>query len=246
MPPQPKRNFQTIDYKRIPRLHPEEDVFDHPLESSDDPAFKQETAMRKADLQEESPAQVLTVEPSLHAIRRAIQELESGRLDELIIANLISLDRNSAEFRQEYVRLRALSLTRPRALPSSWSEAHTMAIINNEIGNEEETYWNSPWNVNSLWDLWRFFGPGLTLLTAIQLFCSFKLATLLRKLEILPGNLSFTVTSFIIALLFLIINMLILNGCKGQDHQKFVPRLLGIGIVSSVIAIMSFLLVKVI
>ncbi len=235
-----------------PRQDVEQDVFDQPLQSIDDFLLSRDTPIKIASPANESSVHVLPLEAPPHAIRRAIQELESGSLDELLVHKLLSLERDSAEFRQEYVRLRAASMMRPRASFSPSIEGgagtrrETIAIAGKTKAQitQEEINFKSPWSVNTLRDLWVFFGPWLTFLIALQLYYSFQLAMLFGKQKMLHGDLPFNMSALIIVLVSLFISSFVLKGCKGQDYHNFIPRLLSIGIVSAVIAITSYFLPK--
>ena len=179
-----------------------------------------------------------------HLIRRAITEFENGILNELLLHKLLHLDRDSAEFRQEYVRLRVESLLMPRtSSESSYEMAAIFGSAKEQIMTEGQHFKN-PWLVNTLGDLWLFFGPFLSILIALQLFSSFKLAALLKTHVIQHGNISLITATLIIASVSLFTTTLVLYGCRGQDYRKFFPRLLAIGVVSAVIAFASFFLQK--
>jgi hypothetical protein len=88
----------------------------------------------------------------------------------------------------------------------------------------------------------------LTLVIVLQLVFSLKLSALLGKLHIplhIPlGNFPSSMIALIIASLSLYTSYLVLNGCKGREYNQCSPRLVGIGVVSAVLAVFTFLLVK--
>lgn len=92
------------------------------LEALDDFDFSLDEPKKSAFIANESSVKVLPVEAPQHIIRRAIRDLESGSLDELLVHRLIGLDRESAEFRQKYIDLRVESLMRPRSSFSPCTE----------------------------------------------------------------------------------------------------------------------------
>lgn len=244
MPSNSKKKFRAVRSTGRPKQYEAEEEFDQPIEATGDSELPLKESKNIYPIANDSSVFVLPMEPPLHAIRRAIRELESGSLDELVINKLISLDRKSAEFREEYVRIRALSLVRPRPSAPSFNESYIIMGGAEEQSLQEEISYQNPWSVNSLWDLWRFFGPSLTLVIVLQLVFSLKLSALLGKLHIPPGNFPSSMIALIIASLSLYTSYLVLNGCKGREYNQCSPRLVGIGVVSAVLAVFTFLLVK--
>jgi hypothetical protein len=194
--------------------------------------------------EQESYSHVLPVGPPLHLIRRATKEFESGLLDEILIHKLLPLNRESPEFRQEYVRLRVQSLLRPRASSEPWFEMVGIASNTVEQVMPEEDNSKNPWSVDTHKDLWIFFGPWLSVLFIIQLFYSFELGALYKTHVLLDGNIPLNITTLIIALVSMFTSYFVLFRCRGQHYKKFIPRLLGLGIASTAIAAASFLLLK--
>lgn len=179
-----------------------------------------------------------------HLIRRAITEFENGILNELLLHKLLHLDRNTPEFRQEYIRLRVESLLMPRTSSESASDiAAIFGSVRQPMMAEAQQFKN-PWLVQTLGDLWLFFAPFLTILIALQLLYSIKLGPLIKTHVALLGNVSAHMTSVILALASLFTTILVLYGCRGQDYRTFFPRLFAIGAVSAVIALASFVLPK--
>lgn len=179
-----------------------------------------------------------------HLIRRAITEFENGILNELLLHKLLHLDRNTPEFRQEYIRLRVESLLIPRASSESASDmAAIFGSVRQPIMAEAQQFKN-PWLVQTLGDMWLFFAPFLTILIALQLFYSIKLGPLIKTHVALLGNVSSHMTNVILALASVFTTLLVLYGCRGQDYRTFFPRLFAIGAVSAVIALASFVLPK--
>lgn len=223
------------------------------LEALDDFDFSLDEPKKSAFIANESSVKVLPVEAPQHIIRRAIKDLESGSLDELLVHRLIGLDRESAEFRQKYINLRVESLMRPR---SSFSPC-TELVVNSDRETTsftskakprivpQEVNYKSPWAVNTLGDLWSFFGPWLTFIFALELYSSYQLGSMFESQEILHGNFPINIGTLIIALVSLATSVLFLMRCKGQDYKNFIPRLAGIGIVSALISIASHLLLDV-
>jgi hypothetical protein len=177
-------------------------------------------------------------------IKRAIKEFESGMLDEYLVHKLLPLNRESPEFRQEYIKLRVESLLRPRASSDPWSISFANPENTKKLITPEVHDFKNPLIVKNFVDLWGLFGPWLTVLVGLQLFCSFQLGELLIKYEIVHGNIPYNRVILTIELVLLITSSLVLFGCRGQYYKKFVPRLLGIGTACGVMAIVSFLLLK--
>jgi hypothetical protein len=247
MPSNSNKKFRAVRSTGRPKQYEVEEEFDQSIEAMGDSELPpQESKNIYPIAANDSSVFVLPMEPPLHAIRRAIRELESGSLDELVINKLISLDRKSAEFREEYVRIRALSLVRPRPSSQSYNENYIImgGAEAQSLEEQEEISYQNPWSVNSLWDLWRFFGPSLTLVIVLQLVFSLKFVALLRKLDIPVGNFPSGMIALIIASLSLYTSYLVLNGCKGREYNQFSPRIVGIGVVSAVLAVFTVLLIK--
>ena len=240
----PNKKFTAVPSGRNHKRQIEQDVFDQPLDSMDDFQLPLDEPKKIVYHSAERFVNAPSLNPPPHAFRRAIQELESCFLNELLLQKLLALDRDSAEFRQEYVRLRAESLVRPRPSSSPWSKVGAPpgreTIANTSEPQEqiapEEINLKSPWSVHKLRDLWIFFGPWLTVLIVLQLYYSYKLGALFEKQKMLYGSLPFNMDVLIIALASLLTSSLVLKRCKGQHYTNFIPRLLGIGIVSAVIA----------
>jgi hypothetical protein len=226
--------------------------FDLDLESFDDFDFSLDEPKKSAFIANESSVKVLPVEAPQHIIRRAIRDLESGSLDELLVHRLIGLDRESAEFRQEYINLRVESLMRPRSSFSPCTELAANSNSDRETSTftskakprivPREVNYKSPWAVNTLGDLWSFFGPWLTFIVALELYSSYQLGSMFESQEILHGNFPINIGTLIIAFVSLATSVLFLMRSKGQDYKNFIPRLAGIGIVSALISIASHLL----
>jgi hypothetical protein len=232
------------------RQRSEQDDFALKLQSVDDESSANEPK-KLAFIANKNSVHVLPFEPPLRLVRRAMKELQDGSMDEISTNKLIGLDPNSAEFRQAYIKLRVESLMRPRSsfIPCSELIVHPeretstcTSKVNAQIILQPN--FNSPWNVKNLGDLWDFFGLWLTFIIALQLYYSFKLGSLLRKFEMLDGNLQINIGRLAIALISLFTSILVLKGCKGQDYKIFIPRLSGIGIVSALIAIVSRLMLE--
>jgi len=227
----------------------QQDDLDLELESFDDFESSLNESKKSSFIPNESSVHVLPVDAPPHVMRRAIRDLESGSLDELLVHKLIGLDRKSAEFRQEYIRLRCESLMRPRStfspckdlIANEWRETSTFTSKENVKIVPQEIHQKNPWSVNSLGDLWTFFGPWLTFIVALQLYYSYQLGSLLGSQEMLHGNLPINIGTVIIALLSLATSAFVLMRCKGNDYKSFIPRLAGIGIMSALTAIASHL-----
>jgi hypothetical protein len=101
---------------------------------------------------------------------------------------------------------------------------------------QEGRHYKSPWVVYTISDLWRFFGPLLSALIALQLYYSYKLGAHFKSYEILHGNITLNLATLIIALVSLLISARVLYACRGQDYKNFIPRFIGIATVSAVIA----------
>ena len=172
-----------------------------------------------------------------HFIRRAIQELDSGSLDELLINRLLQFDRDSAEFRQEYVRLRVESLMRPRASFIPTQRSHAAAPPDATAPHPKSEELHNPWQIHRLRDLWSFFGPWLTVVTAIQFYASLNLSKLIDYRGMLPEARSPHIASLLIVCLSLSISAVCLRGLRGRDFHDFAPRLLGITGASAIAAI---------
>jgi hypothetical protein len=244
---------QVLDLRPSVKLKEaeEQDDFGLELQSFDDFDFSLSNS-KKNFIANESSVHVISLEPPPHLVRRAMRELQNQTMDELLIHRLIGLDRSSAEFQKEYVRLRVKSLMRPRAsfspcedlLANDWPKTRTFTSMPYEQMVPQEPTLKSPWTVNTLGDLWSFFGPWLTLVIALQLYYSFKLGTLFGSQEMLDGYSPINIGAFIIALASLFTSMFVLKGCKGQEYKNFIPRLSGIGIVSVLIAMASHLMLE--
>lgn len=184
-------------------------------------------------------------DPPSHFLRRAIREFESGSLDELLIHQLLQLDRNSAEFRQEYVRLRVESLMRPRATskPSNSQYPFHGAIESKEIQTSSEM--KSPWRINRFWNLWDFFGPWLTVMVALQGYASYNLARLLREEGVLPKSLSVYLIALAILGAALLASGMCLRHRRGSDFHEFSSRLIGIAVLSGAAAISSHVVFRI-
>lgn len=194
--------------------------------------------------------------PQLNApaplIRRAIQELESGLLDELLIHQLLGFDRDSTEFKMEYVRLRVESLVRARASlnptpatrPSS-GPAEVKAAPGYVAPNLFET--KSPWRVHRFRDLWAFFGPWLTAIFAIQLYAGHKLMMgFLANKDLFPDMLPPHFATLSIVGSALTGSTAFLLRLRGKDFHDFTPRLVGIGALSATFALAFHVVVDVI
>lgn len=203
-----------------------------------------------------SPSRSSTLIHQLNApaplIRRAIQELESGLLDELLIHQLLGFDRDSTEFKREYVRLRVESLVRARALlnptpatrPSS-GPAEVKAAPGYVAPNLFET--KSPWRVNRFRDLWAFFGPWLTAIFAIQLYAGHKLMMgFLANKDLFPDMLPPHFATLSIVGSALTGSTAFLLRLRGKDFHDFTPRLVGIGALSATFALAFHVVVDVI
>ncbi len=180
-----------------------------------------------------------------HVIRRAIQEFESGSLDELLVHQLLQFDRDSADFRQEYVRLRVASLMRPRATfdPADLTSSHGGERKAEAVPDLNEM--KSPWRIHRLRDLWSFFGPWLTVVVGIQLYASHNLAHLLAEQKILPEEFPPHLGAFIIVGAALACSAALLRQLRGHDFHDFTPRLLGISALSGVLAIAFHVLLNI-
>lgn len=241
MPKQkPYRGTQSAG---IPTQEASQNEFDQPLQSIDDFLLSRDTPDNIASIADVSSVHVLPLETSPHAIRRAIQELESGSLDELLVHKLLSIERDSVEFRQEYVMLRAQSLMiRPRTSSGPLSKVEAIAGNTGTQDMPNRGNHKNPWAVYTISDLWRFFGPLMSALIILQLFNSYQLGALFKSYEILHGNFTLNLATLIIALVSLLISSLVLYGCRGQLYTMFIPRFIGIATVNAVIAIAPFLL----
>lgn len=228
----------------------EQNDFAQNLQSVDDESTLNEPKKR-AFIPNDNSVHVLPFGPPQRLVRRAMKELQDGSEDELVTNKLIGLDRNSAEFRQGYVKLRVESLMRPRSSFMPCSELivdpeREKSTCTSKVNAQiiQQPILKSPWNVNNLDDLWSFFGPWLSFVIALQLYFCFNIGSLLRKQKMLDGNLQVNIATLIIALISLFTSILVLKRCKGQEYKSFIPRLSGIGIVSGLIAIGTRLLMK--
>ena len=238
-----KKRYRKTESARISKLEASQNEFDQPLQSIDDFLLLRDAPDNIASTANESSVDVFSLETSPHAIRRAIQELESGSLDELLVQKLTYLDRNSAEFRQEYVMLRVESLTiRPRTSSGPLSKVEAIAGNTGTQDMPNRGNHKNPWAVYTISDLWRFFGPLMSALIILQLFNSYQLGALFKSYEILHGNFTLNLATLIIALVSLLISSLVLYGCRGRLYTMFIPRFIGIATVNAVIAIAPFLL----
>jgi hypothetical protein len=181
-------------------------------------------------------------ESPTNLIRLAIKELESGVLDIIVLHKLTSLDRHSAEFRQEYVKLRVEAWLKPRSSSEPCSKIEAFAGNTEEQDMQEGRHYKNPWVVYTISDLWRFFGPLLSALIVLQLYYSYKLGAHFKSYEILHGNITLNLATLIIALVSLLISARVLNACRGMVYKRFFPRLIGIATLSVVIALASVLL----
>jgi len=179
-------------------------------------------------------------------IRRSIQELESGSLDELLIHQLLGLERDSAEFRREYVRLRVESLMKarnaPHPTPAADSSGGPVAVA--AAPDLFET--RSPWRINRFRDLWAFFGPWLTAIFGIQLYAGHKLVDLLAKRDLFPDILPPHLATLILVGCASTGSAALLLRLRGRDFHDFTPSLLGIGALSALFAIAFHVLVDVV
>lgn len=177
------------------------------------------------------------LDKSIDWVNRAIQELDSGVLDEFVVNQLLQFDRTSAEFRQEYLRLRVESLidAQIESIPSvnSQTGAHPTAMVQN-MDRESP---RSPWEIYRLRDLWSFFGPWLTIVAALQFYASMNLCKLLEDRDMLPYATSPYLVSVLPTCLLLTISALYLRSFRGKHFHRFVPHLLGITGVSAIAAI---------
>jgi len=192
------------------------------------PISAPDTTAAVETLQQEAPS---------HIIRRAVQEFESGSLDELLIHQLLEFDRDSAEFRQGYVKLRVQSLMRPRAsnTPTPYSTAPaSLARSEAEIQQQQG---HNPWRVDRIRDLWSFFGPWLTLLVAIQLYASHATGHLVAEKTKSLGEAPPHLIAVIMAGGLISLSALLLRGLRGRDFHDFSPRLLQISAASGACAI---------
>lgn len=238
----PEKNFPATRSTLSPKRFVGDEVFDEPLRGVDDllPSLqkREETANPPKDNREH----ILTMKPHQHASGQPIQEIERRLLDETMPNKASASDRVTAV--PLWGQLGRM-LTWPMRTKSSFSSNDNTATITNHGKKKEKTKkirYKNPWAVNSLWDLWRFFGPVLTFLIALQIFSSLKLAELLKKLEIPNGHIPVNRIALVIALVSVFTNFLVIKGCKGQDYKNFIPRLLGIGIVNTLITLISFFL----
>lgn len=177
-------------------------------------------------------------------IKRAIKEFESGMLDEYLVHKLLPLNRESPEFRQEYIKLRVQSLLRPRASSDPWSISFANPENTKKLITPEGHDFKNPLIVSNFKDLWGLLGPWLTVLIALIIYCSVQLSMLTIKYDISHGNIPQNSVTLIIALVLLLTSSLILYGCRGQHYKKFIPRLLGIGVAYGVTTTVSYLLLK--
>jgi len=187
-----------------------------------------ETAVPLETPQQEAPS---------HIIRRAVQEFESGSLDELLIHQLLEFDRNSAEFRQGYVGLRVQSLMRPRASNTPTPYTNAPATPSRSEAEAQAPQGHNPWRIDRLRDLWSFFGPWLSLLVAIQLYASHATGHLVAEKGRIAGPISPHVIAVIVAVGAISLSALLLRGLRGRDFHDFSPRLLQISAASGVCAI---------
>jgi hypothetical protein len=254
-PSEPFDSLSEVTTEPIYRLQGHQRLMsDEPLREGDEFDFDRILQGMKEDLGETSgttpeapspisvlettaPVEPLQQEAPSHIIRRAIQEFESGSLDELLIHQLLEFDRNSAEFRQGYVRLRVQSLMRPRAsnTPTPYSTAPaSLARSETEI---QEQHGHNPWRVDRLRDLWSFFGPWLSLLVVIQLYASHATGHLVTESWKLLSSTSPHLIAVIVAAGLVGLSAFLLQRLRGRDFHDFSPRLLQISAASGVCAI---------
>lgn len=179
-------------------------------------------------LQQEAPS---------HIIRRAVQEFESGSLDELLIHQLLEFDRDSAEFRQGYVKLRVQSLMRPRASNAPTPYSSLPGSPTRTEAETQEQQGHNPWRIDRIRDLWSFFGPWLTLLVAIQLYASHATGHLVAEKTKSLGEAPPHLIAVIMAGGLISLSALLLRGLRGRDFHDFSPRLLQISAASGACAI---------
>jgi hypothetical protein len=179
-------------------------------------------------LQQEAPS---------HIIRRAVQEFESGSLDELLIHQLLEFDRDSAEFRQGYVKLRVQSLMRPRASNAPTPYSSLPGSPTRTEAETQEQQGHNPWRIDRLRDLWSFFGPWLSLLVVIQLYASHATAHLVAEKTKTLGEAPPHLIAVIVAGGLISLSALLLRGLRGRDFHDFSPRLLQISAASGACAI---------
>lgn len=200
-----------------------------------------------------------SLQPKMPArfIRSAIQEFESGSLDELLIHQLLDFDRDSAEFRKEYVRLRVKSLMRPRSTfdAARPTAKHFSANDSGNSGNSgnlgnpdalpDPLEMESPWRIYRVRDLFSFFGPWLTVIGGIQIYGGRNLGYLLAEQNLLPEVLTPLQAAFLISVAAFGSSLALLARLRGKHYHEFIWTLVAITAPSGVLAIISHTLLHV-
>lgn len=176
------------------------------------------------------------------AISRTNQEVESGVLDGLQIRKLLPMAPDTAEFRLHHADLKVQAPMRGRAIFAP-SQKHR---FNSETTQEQTTApppirRKNPWQVRNLSDLWLFFGPQLTILTALQLHCSYSLASFFGKRGMYDQNVPVYSAALIIYGISLLLSFIGLISCRGRDFDDYIPKLFGIGVLSAILDFISYL-----
>lgn len=189
---------------------------------------------------EQKPLSRITAPPQ--AIRRTSQEVESAVLDGLLVHKLLPMVPDTAEFRLHYADLKVQAPMPGRAIFTP-SQKHR---FNSEATQEQTTApppvrRKNPWQVRNLKDLWLFFGPQLTILTALQLHCSYSLASFLGKRGMLDQNVPVYSAALIIFGISLLLSLIGLTSCRGRASDDCIPKLFGIGVLSAILDFISYL-----
>lgn len=238
----PEKNLPTTPSRPSQKRFVGDEVFDAPLRSVDDVFVSLQNREVKANPGQEDRNLVLPLKPSPQSIGQSIQAPEIVSIEKTAKSKPGTEQSGPTDFQQKHFSRWAPWFIFVK--PSSTSDDKTTSARDHakkriSRGKKRD---KNPWCVNSLWDLWRFFGPAMTVLIALQSVYSLKLAELFQKFQTPAGKTPFNWTAIIIMIVSFFISYLVLYGCKGKNYKIFIPRLVAIGFVSAMITLVSFLL----
>lgn len=178
--------------------------------------------------------------------RRAIREIEEGKLDEKIVARLAGISPRSAAFRKRYLDIRCDSYLRsvrarshraPSFVPLASMSLNGSGIAagfgsgaggHPVVGNAgslspkmrpSQPYAENhygPWMVRSFADLFRHYGFGMTLLGGSGLFLAIESFRVVDSLEGFLPRLAITLAT----LLVIVSGAILVRGCIGLHRDE--------------------------
>jgi hypothetical protein len=239
---QPEKNLQATRSTPGHKRFVGDEVFDEPLRSVDDVLLSQQKRKAITNPAKENRHHDTPLNPTPPEITQSKSEPALGSPKNPARKHAMSQDNAATDLFQRHVNrwipwfMQFSSSSISNGKPASASSYGGKRI------NQAAKRYKDPWRINSLWDLWKFFGPAMTILIALQALYSLKFAELFRKFQIPAEHASFNWTALIMMLVSYFISFLVLKGCMGQNYKNFIPRLVGIGFVSAMITLLSFLL----